>query len=285
MRFGFIAPTLLLLIAVNIFPLLYSIYLSFTNAELIGGDPGFIGTSNYSFVFFDPRYAAALRTTGLFVITAVSVELALGYTLALALRGNFRCKPVLLTALLVPMMMPPAVIGGFWKLILNGSYGVLNQLLDAVGLGQPQWLTDPDLKLVSILIIDVWMWTPFMLLISLASLNSIPAYVYEAAAIDRASMMTVFRRITLPMSAPLVGLAVLLRATDALKQFDLVMMLSGPNDGATQTLSALLYQVMFRDGKVGLSSAFSYTILVVVIALASVFIRYLTSLQRSSQTT
>ena len=202
MRFGFIAPTLLLLIAVNIFPLLYSIYLSFTNAELIGGDPGFIGTSNYSFVFFDPRYAAALRTTGLFVITAVSVELALGYTLALALRGNFRCKPVLLTALLVPMMMPPAVIGGFWKLILNGSYGVLNQLLDAVGLGQPQWLTDPDLKLVSILIIDVWMWTPFMLLISLASLNSIPAYVYEAAAIDRASMMTVFRRITLPMSAP-----------------------------------------------------------------------------------
>ena len=182
-------------------------------------------------------------------------------------------------------LITPAVIGGFWKLILNGSYGVLNQLLDAVGLGQPQWLTDPDLKLVSILIIDVWMWTPFMLLISLASLNSIPAYVYEAAAIDRASMMTVFRRITLPMSAPLVGLAVLLRATDALKQFDLVMMLSGPNDGATQTLSALLYQVMFRDGKVGLSSAFSYTILVVVIALASVFIRYLTSLQRSSQTT
>ena len=132
MRFGFIAPTLLLLIAVNIFPLLYSIYLSFTNAELIGGDPGFIGTSNYSFVFFDPRYAAALRTTGLFVITAVSVELALGYTLALALRGNFRCKPVLLTALLVPMMMPPVRDVkyfsrrrlSFFPFLCSTSYGV-----------------------------------------------------------------------------------------------------------------------------------------------------------------
>ena len=123
--------------------------------------------------------------------------------------------------------------------------------------------------------IDIWMWTPFMLLISLAALNSIPAAVYEAAAIDRASPWKLFRRITLPMSAPLVGLAVLLRATDAIKQFDLVMAITGPNDGATQTLSALLYQVMFRDGKVGLSSAYSYVVLVVVIALATVFIRCL----------
>jgi multiple sugar transport system permease protein len=271
---------LVLLLCVNIFPLCYSIWLSFTNADLIGTEAHFVGVLNYSFLFFDPRYAEALRTTALFVVGSVSVELVLGYGLALSLRDRFRGKAALLTLLLIPMMMPPAVMGVYWKLILDGSYGILNQLLATVSIGQPQWTTDPDLKLLSLLLIDVWMWTPFMLLISLASLNAIPAYIYEAAAIDRASRWRVFRRITLPMSAPLVRLAVLLRATDALKQFDLVMAVTGANDGATQTLSALLYQVMFRDGKVGMASAYSYVVLILVIALASVFLRYLKQLQR-----
>lgn len=283
--YGFVAPALVVLIVVNIFPLFYSIFLSFSNAELIGGDYELIGTFNYSFVFLDPKYASAFRTTALFVAVAVTGELLIGYGLALAMRDDFPSKPAVLTLLLIPMMLPPAVIGLFWKLILNGSYGVLNQFLGVLGVPQPQWITDPELKLLSVLIIDIWMWTPFMLLISLAALNSIPLYIYEAAAIDRASPWKVFRRITLPMSAPLVGLAVLLRATDALKQFDLVMSITGPNDGSTQTLSALLYQVMFRDGKVGLSSAYSYVILVVVIALATVFIRYLHGLQRKESTT
>ena len=122
-----------------------------------------------------------------------------------------------------------------------------------------------------------------MMLISLAALNSIPAYIYEAAAIDRARTWIRLRSITLPMCAPLLGLAVLFRATDALKQFDLVMAVTGPNDGATQTLSALLYQVVFRDGKVGLGAAYSYVVLVVVIALASVFVRYLSSFQQREE--
>ncbi|MEE2656994.1 MAG: sugar ABC transporter permease [Candidatus Latescibacterota bacterium] len=285
LKVGFVAPALLVLISVNIFPLIYSIWLSFTNADLVGGGIRSVGTLNYSFLFFDPRYAQALRTTVLFVALAVGIELVLGYGLALCLRPTFRGKPILLTALLVPMMMPPAVMGVYWTLILNGSFGVLNQALGLLGLPELQWLTDPDLKLVSIILIDVWMWTPFTILISLAGLNAIPASIYEAAAVDRATTWMVFRRITLPMSAPLVGLAALLRATDALKQFDLVMAITGPNDGATQTLSALLYQVMFRDGKVGLASAYSYMVLVVVIALASVFLRYLASLQHRASAT
>jgi multiple sugar transport system permease protein len=166
-------------------------------------------------------------------------------------------------------------MGLYWNLILNGNYGLLNQALGAVGLPEPQWLTDKALKLPSILAIDVWMWTPFMLLIALAGLASIPRSIYEAAAIDRAGRWTVFRRITLPMTAPLLGLAVLLRTTDALKQFDLVMAVTGPNDGSTQTLSALLYQVVFRDGKVGLGSAYACLVLVMVVAVATIFTRYL----------
>jgi len=282
-QWGFVGPALLLLIAMNVFPLIYSIVLSFTNADLVGGEWKFVGGLNYKFIFKFAKYGQALRTTALFVLLAVSAELVLGFGLALALLERFRGKTLVLTALMVPMMLPQAVIALFWKLVLNGNYGIFNQLLAALGLRQPQWITDPDLKLFSVVLVDVWMWTPFMMLISLAALNAIPGYIYEAAAIDRASRWRIFRRITLPMCTPLLGLAVLLRATDALKQFDLVMAITGPNDPATQTLSALLYQAVFRDGKVGLGTAYSYVILVLVIALASVFLRYMDSLQGQQQ--
>lgn len=277
---GWIAPALALLVAFNVFPLLYNVVLGFTNAELLGGEWRWVGTANYARVFEDPRFAQAIRTTALFVLCAVAIELAVGFAVALALRGDFKGKAVVLTALLVPMMLSPAVMGLFWNLILNGNYGLLNQVLALAGLPQPQWLTVGELKLVSILMIDVWMWTPFMLLIALAGLSSIPRSIYEAAAIDRASPWLVFRRITLPMVAPLLGLAVLLRTTDALKQFDLVMAVTGPNDDSTQTLSTLLYQIVFRDGKVGLGSAYACVVLVIVIAVATVFTRYLETLQR-----
>jgi len=280
-KYGFVAPALIFLIALNIFPLFYDIALSFQNAELSGGESAWVGGKNYGTVFGERKFADAIRTTALFVALAVSIELALGFILALALKAPFAGKTAVLTVLLVPMMLSPAVMGLFWNLILNGQYGILNQGLASVGLPQPQWLTDNDLKFFSILMIDVWMWTPFMMLIALAGLNAIPKYIYEAAEIDRASRWTVFRRITLPMCAPILVLAVLFRSTDALKQFDLVMAVTGSNDAATQTLSALLYQVAFRGYKVGLGSAYACVILVSIIALATVFTRYIDRIQRS----
>ena len=280
LAWSFVAPALLLLLAMNLFPLLFNVYLSFTNADLSGGAVQTVGARNYTVLFSQAKYANALTTTALFVVLSVSIELVLGFVLALALRDRVPGKPVVLTVLLVPMMLCPVVLSLFWNLILNGHYGVLNQLLSALHLPQPQWLTDDDLKLVSILLVDVWMWTPFMMLISLAGLNAIPKYIYEAAEIDRAGRFRVFRTITLPMCAPLLGLAVLLRATDALKQFDLVMAITGPNDAATQTLSARIYHVVFRDYKVGLGSAYGVVILVAVIAVATVFVRYIDTLNR-----
>ena len=211
---------------------------------------------------------------------AVSIELVLGFILALTLKKNIFGQTAVLTVLLIPMMLSPAVMGQYWNLILNCSYGSLTQLLAALHLGQPQWTTDPRLKLLAIVMVDVWMWTPFMMLIALAGLNAIPNYIYEAAEIDRASRWMVFRRITLPMCSPLLLLAVLFRTTDALKQFDLVMAITGPNDPATQTLSALLYQRLLQSNQIGLGSAYSIVVLVIVIALASVFVRYLDSLAK-----
>jgi multiple sugar transport system permease protein len=280
--YAFVAPTLVFLVGFNVFPLLYNLVLGFTDAELVGGESGWRGTANYARVFAEPEFAGAVRRTALFVACAVGLELALGFAVALALRERFRGRDALLTALLVPMMLSPAVIGLFWNLILDGNYGIVNQALGALGLPEPQWTTDRDWKFLSIVLVDVWMWTPFMLLVSLAALNAIPRTLYEAAEVDRASTWTAFRRITLPLSAPLLGLAALLRATDALKQFDLVMAITGPNDERTQTVSTLLYQVLFRDGRVGLGSAYACLVLVLVIALATVFTRYLDGLRRRS---
>jgi multiple sugar transport system permease protein len=280
MGWGFVGPALIVLLAMNLFPLISSVYLSFTDADLSGGIVKAIGTRNYTVLFGQARYANALTTTALFVLGSVSIELVLGFTLALALRDGLPGKSAVLTVLLIPMMLCPVVLSLFWNLILNGHYGVLNQALATLHLPQPQWLTDDDLKFVSILMVDVWMWTPFMMLISLAGLNAIPKHIYEAAEIDRAGRFMVFRTITLPMCAPLLGLAALLRATDALKQFDLVMALTGPNDPSTQTISARVYQVVFRDYKVGLGAAYGVVILVAVIAVATLFVRYIDSLNQ-----
>ncbi len=282
LKWAFVGPTLCFLVAFNIFPLVWNVVLGFRQLELVGGESRFIGAANYARVFSDPKFAEAVRLTARFVGAAVGLELLLGFTLALALQRDFKGKSAVLTTLLVPMMLSPAVVGLFWNLILNGNYGILNQALAAVGLPTPQWTTDRDWKFTSVLLVDLWMWTPFMLLISLAALNAIPRSIYEAAAIDRASTLTVFRRITLPMTAPLLGLAVLLRATDALKQFDLVMAITGPNDAKTQTLSTLLYQVLFRDGKVGLGASFACVVLVAVIAVATLFTRYMERLKGSA---
>jgi multiple sugar transport system permease protein len=278
LKLGFVGPTLAFLVLLNLFPLIYNVVLGFTDAELSQSDYRFVGGRNYALVFdalTNPKFGDALRTTGVFVLFAVTVELLLGFGLALLLAPKFKGKGVVLTVLLVPMMLSPAVMGLFWNLILSAHNGVLNQALAGMGLPAPHWLTDPKLKLVAVLLVDVWMWTPYMMLVALAGLNAIPGYIYEAAEIDRASAWTVFRRITLPMCAPLLFLAVLFRMTDALKQFDLVMALTGPNDASTQTLSALLYQLTFANQKVGLGSAYACIVLVVVIALANVFTRYL----------
>jgi len=273
LKWSFVAPTLIFLIALNVFPLLYNIVLSFTDATLLAESSRFVGTRNFARVVSDPIFRSSLLTTGKFVCFAVSIELVLGFVLALSVKDRFPGKDVVLTILLIPMMLSPAVMGLFWNLILDGHIGLPNQLLGALGLPQPQWRTDPNLKLAAIIMIDVWMWTPFMMLIALAGLNSIPTYIYEAAEIDRAGRWRVFRRITLPMCAPLLMLAVLLRATDAIKQFDLVMAVTGPNDARTQTLSALLYQIVIQSGNIGLGSAFSVVVLVIVSVLATVFVR------------
>lgn len=275
----FIMPTLILLILMNIFPLIYTLFLSFTNYSVIEDKaPEWIGLANYQRILTDPNIWQNFATTGRYALFSVLLQTVIGFGLALLLRSKFKGSGIVTTLILVPMMLSPIVVATFWKLMYNPSYGILNYMLGYTNINtSPEWLGDPNLALWSIIIVDVWMWSPFVMLLCLAGLGAIPEYLYEAAAIDRASTWFQFRRITLPQVMPLLLIAVLFRTIEAFKQFDLVQGLTSGGPGVlTQTVSVQLYQLAFQGQfNTGLSSALAYVVLIVIIAVSNLYIRSL----------
>jgi multiple sugar transport system permease protein len=273
----FILPTIILLILMNLFPLVYSLYLSFTDYSVIaGGTPQWIGLDNYINILTDTLFWESFATTGRFALLSVSLQTVIGFGLALLLRQKFKGSGFITTLILIPMMLSPIVVANFWKLIFNPAQGILNPLLGFSNPNtSPQWLGDPQLALWAIVIVDVWMWSPFVMLLCLAGLSAIPEYLYEAAAIDRASVWFQFWRITVPQVMPLLLIAVLFRTIEAFKQFDLVMGLMGGGLG-TETVSVRLYRLAFSGQyDTGMSSALAYIVLVVIIAVSNLYIRAL----------
>ncbi len=275
----FIIPTIILLILMNIFPLIYSLYLSFTDYSVIEDvAPQWVGLQNYQNILTDVRFWQNFATTGRYALVSVLLETVIGFGLALLLRQKFKGSGLITTLILVPMMLSPIVVAVFWKLMFNPSVGIFNYLLGFTNINtSPEWLGDPNLALWAIVIVDVWMWSPFVMLLCLAGLSAIPEYLYEAASIDRASAWFQFRRITLPQVMPLLLIAVLFRTIEAFKQFDLVMGLTGggPSD-ITETVSIRLYKLAFQGQyDTGMSSALAYVVLVVIIAISNLYIRAL----------
>jgi multiple sugar transport system permease protein len=178
------------------------------------------------------------------------------------------------------MMLSPVVVGLFWKFMLDTQFGVVNSLLSSLGLGSVEWLTKQRTALFSVILVDTWQWTPFIMLIALAGLTAVPRYLYEAAAIDRASEWFRFRHITLPLVWPLLLIAVLFRAIEAFRLFDLVYILTNGGPGvSTETLSFHVYKVAFLGFDTGTASAYGILMVVVVIILAQVYLRYLEKLR------
>jgi multiple sugar transport system permease protein len=275
----FILPTIILLILMNIFPLIYSLFLSFTNYSVIdNAPPQWVGIANYQQILNDERFWTNFAITGRYALVSVALQTLIGFGLAMLLRNKFKGSGLITTLILVPMMLSPIVVAVFWKLIFNPSVGILNILLGYTNINTaPEWLGRTDLALWAVVIVDVWMWSPFVMLLSLAGLSAIPEYLYEAAAIDRAGRWFQFRRITLPQVMPLLLIAVLFRTIEAFKQFDLVMGLTGGGPGdVTETVSIRLYKLAFQGQyDTGMSSALAYVILVIIIAVSNILIRQL----------
>jgi multiple sugar transport system permease protein len=280
--FLFIAPTIALLLFIAVFPLIWSLYLSFTSYSDTGTlAPQWVGIQNYLSIFADSDIWRYFTITARFVVMSVGLEFLIGFGLALLLNRTFPGRGIIVTLLLTPMMLAPVVVGLFWKFMMDVQFGVLDWFISltgtcAVRIDCADWLNSYTLAPYSMVIADAWMWTPFMLLISLAGLSAIPRYLYEAAEVDRASAWFKFRRITFPLVWPLLLIALLFRTMDAFKLFDVPYVLTGAGPGdATRTISYDLYDLAFNQFDTGTSCALGYIMLVMVIAIANIYIRYL----------
>ncbi|MDX1435701.1 MAG: sugar ABC transporter permease [Anaerolineales bacterium] len=286
----FIWPSLILLILMNVVPLVYSLYLSFTDYSAVGrAAPIWIGFENFIDLINDEDMWQFFATTGRYALITVSAQTVLGFGLAMLVREKFNGSGLVTTLILIPMMLSPVVVGLFWKLMYNPTFGYFNYL---IGMSNPTTGPDmlassfarqfvPNLALISVALVDIWMWTPFVMLLVLSGLKAIPDYLYEAAAIDRASSWFQFWRITVPQVLPLLMIAILFRTIEAFKSFDLVMGMTGGGPGVQTELIAInLYrQAMLGSWDTGRSSALAYMILIIILAISNLYILYLNRLK------
>lgn len=278
-RWAMLAPVLTITGVAVGFPLGYALYLSLTDYRLTSrGAPDFVGLENYLFVLTDPRMWNAFSNTAVYVIVAVALQTALGLTIALALQKQKWARDVTRAMLLAPMFITPIAVGLTFRFLLNDQLGAIPAALRSIGISIDFF--GPGNALVTLALIDVWQWTPFMVLLLLAGLESIPRQPMEAAKVDGASAWYTFRRVVLPLLTPVLTVAVLLRSLDALKVFEYVYATTRGGPGTeTETIQYFTYQTGIQFFRLGEASAVAFVLLAIVMTLVVILFR---RLQRSA---
>ena len=277
----FIAPTIVLLLAINIFPLIWTIWLSFTNyrANRPNAEVEWVGLRNYQRLLTDTDVWIAMQTTAHFVFWTIVIQTVLGFGLAYLIDRKFRGHAFWTTVILIPMMLSPAVVGNLWRFLYQPQIGLFNYVVSfftGIPPSSFEMLGSVALAPWAIIIVDTWMWTPYVMLICLAGLRSIPDYIYEAAEVDRASTWRTFWSITVPMALPFIMLAVLFRGIENFKMFDMVNLLTGGGPGiVTEVASITLKREAFEAWRTGPSSAFAIVLFVAVFGLANIYVKAL----------
>src|SRR5262249_2449822 len=267
-----LAPTIALLLALTIYPLIYSIKIS------LQGESGNWTLENFARLASDQFFISALAHTFIYAVIALTLEFLIGLGLALLLNTQMRARSAFRSLLLVPMMLPPVVVGIVWRLMLNSDFGAVNGTLKSAGIdtGVLTWTGSPKLAMASVIIADVWQWTPFMFLILLAGLQAIPQEPYEAALIDGSSAWQTFRHVTLPLLKPAILIALLLRTMDLFRVFDQIFILTEGGPGfATETVSLYIYRTAFRFSNFGYAAAMSFVLLAITNVISVGYIRLL----------
>lgn len=273
--FLLLAPTVLTLLALTVYPFIYSIYVSFFRFR--GGRPNtFIGFDNYARLLGDGQFWNSIRVVLVFMVVSVTLQLIIGvalalfFTIPLPLRGLWR------TLVILPMMLTPVVIGVIWRLMYDPNFGVIAYGLRTIGLPPVEWLSDFNVALLAAILVDVWNWTPFVFLVALAGLESLPVEPFEAARIDGATRLQIFLDHTLPMLAPTLLVVVLVRSMDAFRIFDQIYILTqgGPGN-ATEVTSLYLHKTAFKFSDPGYAAAGLFVLLIIVTVLSRIYIRFL----------
>lgn len=271
-----LAPTAVLLFGLFIFPLLWSLGLSFYRYSALRPQqaPRFVGFENYAWLLTDSSAWSRFIATGVLTAGSVGLQFLIGVSLAFLLYRDFKGRKIFLSILIAPMMMAPVAAGAFFKLIYDPSFGVLTYLTKTLFGVQVGWLEKPAPAMLGVIIADTWMWSPFVMLLTLSGLLSAPKHLLEMAQIDRAGRRLTFKYILLPHIKPLMMLAVLLRTMESFKLFDTIWIMTqgGPGD-STETLALALYRVGFQYYDTGRASALAYLMLAVVIVLSNFYLR------------
>lgn len=277
----FVAPTIFLLLAINIFPLIWTVWLSFTDSRVNRPNRAveWVGLRNYERILSDADIWHTMQATAHFLIWTIVLQVLIGFMLAFLINKKFRGNDLWTTIIVFPMMLSPAVVGNFWTFLYQPQIGLFNYVIAFFTGADPasfSMIGDVDLAPWAIIIADTWMWTPFVMLICLAGLRSIPNSIYEAAECDRASKWRQFWTITIPMVLPFLMLAVLFRGIENFKMFDLVVQLTGGGPGNTTTLTSIdLKREAFEKWRTGYSSAYAVILFVTVFGLASIYVKAL----------
>jgi len=276
----FVGPSIVLLLAVNIFPLIWTINLSFTNFKANRLRPvDYIGLRNYERILSDVDTWQSMQATAHFLFWTIFFQVLIGFSLAYLINKKFKGNDLWTTIIVLPMMLSPAVVGNFWTFLYQPQIGLFNyvvQFFTGIDASSFSMIGSVNLAPWSIVIVDTWMWTPFVMLICLAGLRSIPDSIYEAAECDRASKWRQFWTLTIPMVLPFLMLAVLFRGIENFKMFDLVVQLTGGGPGSITTLTSIdLKREAFEKWRTGYASAYAVILFVTVFGLASIYVKAL----------
>ncbi|MGQ9746383.1 MAG: carbohydrate ABC transporter permease [Candidatus Caldatribacteriaceae bacterium] len=277
-KVSFLAPGLVYLMLMAIFPLIWSLSLSFQRWKAATASPRvFIGLKNFYNIFFsDPRFWNSLRFTVFYVFVVVTVELFLGLLLAYILNEQIRFRNFFRVVFLFPMAAPPIGVAFLWRMLLNPDAGIVVKIMNGLGMNVVRWLTDAKLTPFVLMSVDIWEWTPFMFLGLLAAFQSLPMELYDAAQVDGASRFQTFRFITFPLLFPIMITLVLLRAIDAFKLFELVFGITGGGPGtSTESLSYYIYTVGFQYFDLGYACSLSWVFLGIVLLISNFLLRRL----------
>lgn len=270
-----LVPALVVLVAAQFWPLVYSAWISLVDWSLSRSpEPrGFVGLDNYARAFGDTVFLGSVGTTVVFALATTTIQMVLGFALACLTLGESGTVRISRTILMLPMVIAPVAVGTIWRMMLSARVGPVNGLLRALGIGGPDWLGDPTLALVSLIVIDAWEWTPFVMIIFVAALSSMPPEPLRAAAVDGASRWQILRLIIIPLLLPVAILVAMFRLVDALLTLDVVFTTTFGGPGfATHTLSFWIYQQGLRYFNISYAAATSWILLIVCMGVAAGFL-------------
>jgi ABC-type sugar transport system permease subunit len=272
------APALLTLIAIFIYPLVYSVWISLQRWNLISGVQVWVGLKNYVDILSDPSLLVTIRVTVVYSGLCVGLELVLGLALAFLVQAGLRRRliafPAIRVLIMTPLLVAPLLWAFYFRSFFSPQFGLFNQVLVALGLPPVLWVNEPGTALFSLVAADVWQWTPFMFSILLAGLLSLPGDVVEAARVDGAGSFQIMRMIELPMLKPVILVALIMRVIDSLRYLDLVLVITQGGPGtSTEILNYLAYRTSFQEFQIGRGAAFAFVVFALVMTAAVALLR------------